>query len=126
MIYMGRQFPPPPPITGDGSPGGVPPFIPEGYFSPGSVPFSPGFGAPSSPPPAVFPQFQTPPPYFDPRRIYSCLFRFTYVWLHNGQNYCIFPIFVSGNSVYAFRWTGRTWVALRINLWQIIYFQCFG
>jgi hypothetical protein len=55
---MGRQFSLPPPLTG--SPGGVPPFIPEGSFSPGGVPFPPGVDVPSSPPPAFFPQFQAP------------------------------------------------------------------
>src|SRR5690606_15929419 len=65
-------------------------------------------GAPSSPPPAFIPQ-QPPISTFavDSGAIVRCLFRNTYIWLRNGNQFWFFPIFVGRNSVAGFQWNGR-------------------
>jgi len=120
---------------------------PGGFFGP---PSSPPFGIPGGPtqgPPNI-PPFgggsqqgdvppTTPPPTFvpmqteqigtfavDPGGIRRCLFRFTYVWLNNRQQFWYYPTFVGRTSVAGWRWTGFRWVFFGIDLRQIQSFTC--
>ena len=82
---------------------------------------------------------RTPPPSFvpaqtqsqqvstfavDPGSIRCCLFRFTYVWLRNRQQFWFYPIFVGRQSVSGFRWNGFMWVFFGVSLRQIESFTC--
>ena len=117
-----------------GRPPGQPPFGPPpgqpGF--PGQPPFGPPpgppgqAGPPAGPPPAFTPAAQEITPFaVDPGAIRGCLFRYTYVWLTNRQQFWFYPTFVGRTSVAGWRWTGFNWVYFGIDLRRISSFQCF-
>lgn len=59
------------------------------------------------------------------RDMRSCLRRFTYIWLFNGNEFWFFPTFVDRQFVMGFRWRRDRWVFDRINLRRIFFFRCF-
>ncbi|WP_010098318.1 hypothetical protein [Ornithinibacillus scapharcae] len=130
--FFGPQFPgggQQPGFTPPGQTGGFPGF-PGGGFPGGGFPGQPGGGqqqgAPTSPPPSFTPQQQQFQTFaVDPGAIRGCLFRFTYVWLANGNAFWYYPTFVGRNSVAGFRWRGNRWVYFGIDLNRIASFQCF-
>lgn len=105
---------------------------------PGLSPYTPPVPGPPGPPTQVGPP-TTPPPAFvppsptadvglfavDPGAIRGCLYRFTYIWLVNRQQFWFYPVFVGRTSVSGYRWTGFFWVYFGIDLRQINSFQCF-
>jgi hypothetical protein len=105
------QFPP-------GPPQGRPPFIPPGQSTTG--------GPPTSPPPATIPTQtqQIGIQAVDPGAIRGCLYRFTYVWLNNGQQFWFFPTFVGRTSIAGYRWIGFMWIYFGTDLRRIQSFQC--
>ncbi len=126
--FPGGQFGPPPP-PGPGQPGrppGRPPFTPPGP-PPGPSP-GPGqqAGPPTAPPPAYTPtkSQQIGVMAVDPGAIRGCLFRYTYVWLTNRQQFWFYPTFVGRRSVAGYRWNGFMWVYFGIDLRRIESFQC--
>ncbi|MDT8862182.1 hypothetical protein N0O92_18385 [Alkalihalobacillus sp. MEB130] len=115
----------------------------ERFFGPMFPPLGggPGFPVPPSPPPTGQGQEAgpptTPPPAFvpaqtqqveafavDPGSIRRCLFRFTYVWLRNRQQFWFYPTFIGRRSISGFRWTGSRWVYFGISLQEIQSFTC--
>ena len=136
--YFDRQFPVPqiPSIPGMPSFPSAPGFpgMPSFPGAPGS-PGTPGFPgapgqqssqAPTSPPPSFIPQQSTASPFaVDPGAISFCLFRNTYIWLSNGEQFWYYPIFVGRRSVTGFRWNGRFWVIFGIDTRRISSFTCF-
>ncbi|MGO4886247.1 hypothetical protein ACJ2A9_00685 [Anaerobacillus sp. MEB173] len=118
-------------VTGLFVPSGRPPFGPPGP-PPGPPPFGPpggppGFGGPPTAPPPTY----TPAPpgdvglyAVDPGAIRGCLYRYTYVWLTNRQQFWFYPTFVGRRSVSGYRWTGFYWVYFGIDLRQISSFTC--
>lgn len=112
-----------------GFPGG--PGVPGGPGFPGVGPGGPSGGtpggvqAPTSPPPQFVPQQSATAYAIDPGGIRSCLFRNTYVWLNNGEQFWFFPVFVGRNSIAGFRWFGFFWGYFGIDLNQIRSFTCF-
>ena len=84
-------------------------------------------GPPSSPPPSFVPaqsQQQVGTFAVDPGSIRGCLFRYTYVWLNNRQQFWYYPTFVGRTSISGWRWTGFNWVFFGVNLRQIQSFTC--
>jgi hypothetical protein len=111
----------PPPFGGGQQ--GFPPF---GGGGQGFPPFGGGQqgGPPSSPPPSYTPQ-ESPSLYaVDPGAIRGCLYRFTYVWLNNGNSFWFFPTFVGRNSVAGYRWRRFRWEYFGIDLRRIRSFRC--
>ncbi|MEH7343214.1 hypothetical protein V7122_04840 [Bacillus sp. JJ1532] len=120
-----------------GFPPGQQPGFPPGQqpgFPPGQPGFSPGQptgggqqgGPPTSPPPAFTPQMQQATTFaVDPGAIRRCLFRFTYMWLHNGRSFWFYPVFVGRDSVAGWRWRRNRWVYFGIDLRSVRSFQCF-
>ncbi|GGI13107.1 transporter [Gottfriedia solisilvae] len=112
-----------------GQPGGFP-GQPGGFpGQPGGFPGQPGggqHGAPTSPPPSFVPQ-QTSASLFavDPGAIAGCRFRYTYVWLNNGEAFWFYPTFVGRRSVAGFRWFGFFWSYFGIDTNRIRSFTCF-
>lgn len=112
-----------------GSPGGFP-GGPGGFpGSPGGFPGTPGGApggaqAPTSPPPQFVPQMPISTFAVDPGAISRCLFRNTYVWLNNGEQFWLFPIFVGRTSVAGFRWFGFFWSYFGVDLNRIRSFTC--
>ena len=60
----------------------------------------------------------------DPGSIRGCLFRYTYVWLNNRQQFWYYPTFVGRTSISGWRWTGFNWVFFGVHLRQIQSFTC--
>ncbi|MCT8138062.1 hypothetical protein H1D32_10005 [Anaerobacillus sp. CMMVII] len=122
--FPGGQFGPPGPPRPPGPPG-PPPGPPGPPFQP------PGqgqqAGPPTSPPPAFTPTQTQQVGTFavDPGAIRGCLFRYTYVWLTNRQQFWFYPTFVGRRSVSGYRWNGWMWVYFGIDLRRISSFQCF-
>ncbi|WP_238327924.1 collagen-like protein [Paenibacillus gorillae] len=97
-----------------------------GPSGPPGPPGQPGAMGPSSPPPAFTPQQPAVTPFaVDPRAIAGCLFRNTYVWLVNRNQFWFYPIFVGRTSVAGFQWNGRFWIYTGLSLQSIQQFQCF-
>jgi len=126
---------PPPSFPGgpsQGFPGGPPPSFPPGpppNFQPTPPPSFPG-GAPVQPPMQERQRSRTPsfvpqPPPFDFRGIRRCLYRYTFVWLINGNSFWFFPLYVVGQSIIGFRWRGNRWEYFTLNTRRILFFQCF-
>lgn len=116
--------PPPGQGVGPGGPGVPPPFFPPGG---GGQTGGPQSGPPTSPPPPFTPtQSQQQVGVFavDPGSIRGCLFRFTYVWLENRQQFWFYPVFVGRRSVAGYRWNGFRWLYFGIDLRQIQSFTC--
>jgi len=111
-------------FPGGGPGGGFPGGGPGGGFPGGG---QQGGGAPTSPPPSFTPQESQASAFaVDPGGIRRCLYRYTYVWLNNGNSFWYFPTFVGRNSVAGWRWRRRWgWVYFGIDLRQIRSFQCF-
>src|SRR6476620_4935599 len=105
-IYDERQFSPMFPSQG---PMGPPPGPPgQGAQS----------GAPSGPPPSFVPAHSQQVSTFavDPGSIRGCLFRYTYIWMRNRQQFWFFPTFVGRTSVSGWRWTGFNWMFFGVSL----------
>lgn len=85
-------------------------------------------GPPSSPPPSFVPaqtQSQQVGTFaVDSGSIRFCLFRFTYIWLRNRQQFWYYPVFVGRESISGFRWNGFMWVFFGVSLRQIESFTC--
>ncbi|KKO52432.1 hypothetical protein [Paenibacillus sp. DMB20] len=114
----GGFFPPGGPGQGPG------PFGPQGPFGP-IGPQGPQGQFPASPPPQFTPQQSPSLLAVDPGAISGCLFRYTYVWLTNGDNFWFYPVFVGRTSVSGFRWFGRFWFYFGVDLRRISSFSCF-
>lgn len=117
--YDGRSFPPGPPggpPFGPPSPGGPPGFPPTGQGTEAAPP--------TAPPPSFVPQQQVSAFAVDPGSIRRCLFRYTYVWLNNRQQFWYYPVFVGRTSVSGYRWNGFMWLFFGVSLRQIQSFTC--
>ena len=55
----------------------------------------------------------------DPGSIRGCLFRYTYIWMRNRQQFWFYPTFVGRTSVSGWRWTGFNWMFFGVSLRQI-------
>ncbi|WEK54587.1 MAG: collagen-like protein [Candidatus Cohnella colombiensis] len=109
-------LPPPPSLPGfPGQPGIMGPSAPP-----------PGTMAPSAPPPGFIPHQPAVTSFaVDPRAIAGCLFRNTYIWLVNRNQFWFFPVFVGPTSVAGFQWNGRFWMYTGLSLQSIQSFTCF-
>lgn len=121
---LGGMFGPPGFPGGSGGPG-----FPGGNNFPGGPdPYNQPQtdGPPTTPPPLFTPQqpkFQTYA--IDPGAIRGCRYRFTYIWLDNGNSFWFYPTFVGRRSVAGYRWSFFRWVYFGIDLDRINSFQCF-
>ena len=85
-------------------------------------------GPPTSPPPSYVPA-QTQALHagtfaVDPGSMRRCLFRYTYIWMRNRQQFWFYPIFLGRNSVAGWRWTGFRWMYFGLSLRDIESFTC--
>ncbi|ADU30336.1 hypothetical protein [Evansella cellulosilytica] len=118
-----------PPSADPGLPPSGPVFGPPLGFGPGQPPQG---GPPSSPPPSFIPSSQQQGGFgeigvmaVDPGGIRRCLYRYTYIWLNNRQQFWFYPVFVGRNSIAGYRWTGFFWSYFGVDLRQIASFQCY-
>lgn len=84
-------------------------------------------GPPTGPPPNFIPTEQPVPFAIDPGAISRCLFRFTYIWLRNRQEFWFFPVFLGRTSIAGWRYDERRrrWSFFGVDLREIRSFQCF-
>ncbi len=87
-------------------------------------PVAPTSSPPASPPPRPMSSAQAGTFAVDPGSIRRCMYRFTYIWMRDGNSFWFWPVFVGRTSVSGFRWTGRRWVYTGISLRRIDMFQC--
>ena len=113
-----RQFPP-----------GPPPF---GF--PGSGNMFPGPGnkeaSPMGPPPSFTPSKTETKAGInvkavDPGSIRFCKYKYTYLWLTNGNSFWSYITYVGKKSISGFRWIRYRWVYFGIDLRQIDSFICY-
>ncbi len=115
--------PPPPPFPGMNRPG--PGSGPTPGPGPGPIPGGPSFGPPTSAPPNFTPSRQMTTFRVDPSSIRNCLGRFTYIWMSNGDEFWMFPVQVSRNTVTGFRWNRFfRWTFFGVSLDRIDAFTC--
>jgi hypothetical protein len=128
MVFM------PPPQGPPGFPGmpGMPgapgfPGFPGQPGPPEGGPQGPqSFQAPTAPPPQFIPQQSAATGFaVEPGGIRRCLYRNTYVWLVNGQQFWYYPVFVGRTSIAGFRWNGFFWIYAGYDLRLIQSFTCF-
>lgn len=111
----------PPPRPPYGPPGGHPGMPPGGHQ-----------GMPSSPPPGYKPPKPVEPHMHggitpkavDPGAIMPCRFRFTYIWLRNGNSFWAYITYVGRTSIAGYRWNGRRWIYFGMDLRRIESFTC--
>lgn len=113
-VLDNRQFPGFPPMGG-GQPPGFPPPMGGGQQQ---------GGAPTAPPPSYTPQESASLYAVDPGAIRGCLYRYTYVWLRNGNSFWFYPTYVGRTSVAGYRWRGFHWVYYGTDLNRIRSFRC--
>jgi len=106
-----------PPIDPGGRPG-VPPSGQPGV-QPGDQLTPPGR------PPSVTPERPVGVFAVDPGAIRRCRYKFTYLWLENGQEFWAYLIFVGRRSISGFRWIGFRWVYFGTDLRNIDSFVCY-
>jgi phage tail protein X len=86
-------------------------------------------GPPSTPPPAFTPSLpETAEPSMfrvDPGAISPCTFRFSYIWLMNGQEFWAFLVFTGRTSVAGWRFHRSRWVYFGVDLREIQTFICY-
>lgn len=86
-------------------------------------------GPPRTPPPSFTPPQPEGPErgllFVDPGAIRPCVFRFSYIWLRNGQSFWAYLIFVGRNSVAGWRFRNGRWVYFGVDLREIVSFSCF-
>ncbi|WP_419956379.1 hypothetical protein ACN6MT_04745 [Neobacillus niacini] len=81
-------------------------------------------GPPASPPPSYTPQESPSLFAVDPGAIRGCLYRFTFVWLNNGNSFWFYPTFVGRDSVAGYRWRRFRWEYYGTDLRRIRSFRC--
>ena len=59
-----------------------------------------------------------------PRGLQNCIYRFTYMWLRNGDNFWFFLTTVGEERAYGFRFFGGRWNQYSIALRDIVSFHC--
>ncbi len=92
---------------------------------PGPNPGGPSGNAPRSAPPNYIPSRQATTFRVDSSSIRNCMGRFTYVWLSNGEEFWMYPIQVSRNTVSGFRWNRLFgWTFFGVSLHRIDAFMC--
>lgn len=112
------------------SPFGGPPFLfqPGTSFrpplGPGGQPGQGGQAGPPGRPPSYTPERAPTLTAVDPGSIRRCRYKFTYLWLKNGQQYWAYITFVGRRSIAGYRWLGYRWVYFGTDLRNIESFVC--
>lgn len=83
---------------------------------------------PKSSPPRIIPFKEQAPGLraVDPMAIRGCLYKYTYIWLANRQQFWFYPTYVGRDSVAGYRWNGYKWTYSGLDLKLIESFACVG
>ena len=80
-------------------------------------------GKPPLEPPAVIPQ-RSNLPGIEPYTIVNCLYKTTYIWLKNGREFWLYPVYTGRTSMAGFRWSGNGWAYYGFDIYSIEAFTC--
>ncbi|WEG13262.1 hypothetical protein PU629_02535 [Pullulanibacillus sp. KACC 23026] len=82
-------------------------------------------GPPTAPPPSFVPKQNVETHAVNSTNIRRCLFRYTYVRLKGHEPFWFYPTSIGRHSVSGYRWTGRRWLYMGLDLRQVISFTCY-
>lgn len=86
-------------------------------------------GPPKTPPPDMTPQLSDAPDVdltaVDPGAIAPCVYRFSYIWLKNGQSFWAYLVYVGKKSASGWRYKRKRWVYFGVDLKEIKSFICY-
>ena len=60
----------------------------------------------------------------NPRGLQNCIYRFTYMWLRNGDNFWFYLTTVGERRIYGYRFFGGRWNEYSIALRDVVSFHC--
>lgn len=69
-------------------------------------------------------QRQMTPYALNPWDLQNCLYRFTYLWLRNDDNFWFFLMTIGESRVYGYRFFGGRWNNYSVDLRDIVSFYC--
>lgn len=69
-------------------------------------------------------QRQMTPYALNPWDLQNCLYRFTYLWLRNDDNFWFFLTTIGESRVYGYRFFGGRWNNYSVDLRDIVSFYC--
>ncbi|MET3194919.1 hypothetical protein ABID96_001887 [Bacillus sp. OAE603] len=67
---------------------------------------------------------QHPPYPPNPWGLQNCLYRFTYLWLRNGDNFWFYLTTIAESRVYGYRFFGGRWNHYSVSLRDITFYHC--
>jgi hypothetical protein len=83
---------------------------------------------PKTPPPSTTPKLSDVP---EPNltaveygAIAPCIFRFTYIWLRNGQSFWTYLVFISRTTISGWQYKAGQWVYFSVSLKDLKNFIC--
>lgn len=102
-----------------------PPLVPPGRRPDGGSDGRPGQSSPPGRPPSFTPERSPALLQVDPGAIRRCIYKFTYLWLKDGQEFWTYLTFVGPTSVAGYRWLRFRWVYFGTDLKNIETFICY-
>ena len=86
-------------------------------------------GPPKTPPPNFTPQLSDVPEAslmaVDSGAIAPCVYRFSYIWLKNGQSFWAYLVYVGKTSASGWRYRRGRWEYFGVDLKEIKSFTCY-
>lgn len=86
-------------------------------------------GPPTTPPPSFTPQLSNVPEAslmaVDPGAISPCVYKFSYIWLKNGQSFWAYLVYVGRTSASGWRYRRGRWEYFGVDLKEIKSFTCY-
>lgn len=86
-------------------------------------------GPPKTPPPSFTPQLSNEPETslmaVDSGAIAPCVYKFSYIWLRNGQSFWAYLVYVGRTSASGWRHRRGRWEYFGVDLKQIKSFTCY-
>ncbi|ADK15782.1 MULTISPECIES: hypothetical protein [Clostridium] len=86
-------------------------------------------GPPKTPPPNFIPQLSDVPEAslmaVDSGAIAPCVYRFSYIWLKNGQSFWAYLVYVGKTSTSGWRYRKGRWEYFGVDLKEIKSFTCY-
>ncbi|MCY6482976.1 hypothetical protein OW763_01220 [Clostridium aestuarii] len=61
----------------------------------------------------------------DPGAINPCKYKFTYIWLENGDSFWVWLTYVGRRSIAGWKWNGCYWIYFGVDLRKIDSFYCY-
>lgn len=79
---------------------------------------------PKNPPPDYTPMMPTSTGSIESSAIFPCTFRYTYLWLKNGESFWSYIAYVGKRAISGWKYKKGRWVQFGLHLRQIKNFTC--